>query len=364
MTHPQDPDGDPNGPVPVDPPARSALTVLGIVLIGFVAWVLSDMLLMAFGAILLAVLLRRGAAFVARHTPLGPKAGLGIVCASIAAAVTIFVTIYGPRVAAEFEILAQTLPTSVETLAASLRERDWGAFLLDNIPAPGDGPGINLFGTIGGTLSSAFSTATSLLVLLSLSIFLALDPGLYRRGLLHLVPKPRRDRIAEVLDALGHNLWKWLQGQLLDMVAVAVLTGVGLWLLGVPLAVTLGLIAGVTNFIPYVGPFLSAVPAILIAFAHDPNLAIWTLGLFVFVQQLEGNVLLPIIQKRATSLPPVLSILAIVAFGVLFGFLGLVVATPLMLVLIILVRMLYVEDVLKDYDADPIGNKSETKDTA
>lgn len=199
---------------------------------------------------------------------------------------------------------------------------------------------------------------TSVLVLASAAILRALDPGLYRRGVLRLVPRPRRARADEVMDALGRNLWRWLLGQLVDMVAVAVLTGVGLWLAGVPLAITLGLIAGLTNFIPYAGPFLSAVPAIAIALAHDPTKTLWAAAVFAIVRQFEDHVLMPVIQKRDASLPPVLAILAIVAFGVLFGFLGLVVATPLLLVVIVLVRMLYVEDVLGDRDAAPPSERA------
>ena len=95
-----------------------------------------------------------------------------------------------------------------------------------------------------------------------------------------------------------------------------------------------------------------AAPAVLIAFAHDPTLAAWTALLFLVFQQLEGNVLQPVIQKRATALPPVLTILAVVGFGVLFGLVGVLVATPLLLVILITVRMLYVEDTLGDRGKD------------
>ena len=156
-----------------------------------------------------------------------------------------------------------------------------------------------------------------------------------------------------MLDALGTGLWRWIQGQLLDMVAVAVMTGAGLWLIGVPLFATLGLIAGITNVIPYVGPFLSGVPAVLIAFTLGMREAVYAALVFLVVQQIDGHVLMPMIQKRSTQLPPVLTILAVIGFGVLFGFIGILVATPLLLVVLILVRMLYVEDVLGDQVATP-----------
>ena len=150
------------------------------------------------------------------------------------------------------------------------------------------------------------------------------------------------------MGALGRALWLWLVGQGIDMLAVGLAVGVGLWAIGVPLPVALGVIAGVTNVVPYLGPFIGATPAVLIAFAHDPTLAMWTALLFLAVQQPEGNVLQPVIQRRATSLSPVLTILAVVGFGVLFGLVGVLVATPSLLVILVLVRMLYVEDALGD----------------
>ena len=162
-------------------------------------------------------------------------------------------------------------------------------------------------------------------------------------------PFDKRQRAAEIMDALGRGLWRWLIGQGIAMLAVAVLSGVGLWLIGVPLAMTLGIIAGLMDFIPYVGPWLGGAPAVLMALTMGPMEAIYTVILFVIIQQVEGNLLMPVIQKRASSLPPVLTVLAVVGFGVLFGFMGVLLATPLLLVLIVLVRMIYVEDILGDH---------------
>ena len=153
-------------------------------------------------------------------------------------------------------------------------------------------------------------------------------------------------------DELARALGRWMGGQALDMVLVALVTGLGLWLLGVPLALVLGLIAGLTNIIPVVGPFLSGIPAVLFAMTQGFDLAVWVAVLFVVVQQLEGNLLMPLIQRFAADLPPALTVLAILAFGSLFGFAGVVLATPLLLVSIILVKRIYVEDVLGDRAGD------------
>jgi predicted PurR-regulated permease PerM len=144
-------------------------------------------------------------------------------------------------------------------------------------------------------------------------------------------------------------------GQLASMVVVAILVGVGLFLLGVSLAPTLALLAGFLNFVPYVGALAGAVPAVLVALAQSPTLAMWVVVLFISVQMLEGNVIAPLIQKRTVSLAPALTIMSQTILGSLFGLLGLVVATPLMAALATTVRMAYVEGVLERERDQPVS---------
>jgi predicted PurR-regulated permease PerM len=204
-----------------------------------------------------------------------------------------------------------------------------------------------------GLLGTVFNAFADAILVLVVALFLAADPAPYRRGLLRLVPPARRSRGAEVLDALDDGLWQWILGQSLAMLCVGVITAAGLLLLGIPLAFALGILAGLLNFIPYLGPILSGGPAVLIAFAQSPTDALYTLLLFVFLQSFEGYVLTPMLQRRAVSIPPALGILAIVGLGALFGAYGVLFATPLLLVVMVLVRMVYVEDALGDRDADP-----------
>jgi predicted PurR-regulated permease PerM len=136
-------------------------------------------------------------------------------------------------------------------------------------------------------------------------------------------------------------------GQLVAMLSVGLITGIGLWLLDVPLALSLGLIAGILEFIPFIGPILSAIPALLVAFTQDGWTPLYVLLLYLGIQQIEGNVLMPVIQKWAVSLPPALGLLGVVIFGLLFGILGVLFATPLMVVVMVFVQKLYVDTAIE-----------------
>ncbi|RIL02354.1 MAG: AI-2E family transporter [Proteobacteria bacterium] len=203
-----------------------------------------------------------------------------------------------------------------------------------------------VFGSLAGVFSTALGAATAAIAIAALAIFIALQPRLYLRGLLLLFPEARRARIAEVLGAVAHALRRWMVGRAVSMAVVALLSFSGLSLLGVPIALALAAIAGLLTFVPYVGPVLAAIPALLVALAASPELAIWVLGLYVGVQLIEDYVVAPLAQGSALSLPPALLVIGQIAFGVLLGGLGLLLATPLLVAVTVLVQSLYVEDVL------------------
>ena len=147
-------------------------------------------------------------------------------------------------------------------------------------------------------------------LILATAIFLAAAPKTYVAGFLRLLPTGWRPRGHEVLDELGSTLQLWFLGQSADMLVVALLTGTGLFFLRVPLAVTLALIAGLFNFVPYIGALAGAVPALAVASAQSPRVALYVAILFLVVQTLEGNVIAPLIQKRTIDLPPALTIVS------------------------------------------------------
>jgi len=217
---------------------------------------------------------------------------------------------------------------------------------LSNVPS-------DWLGRITGVFTTTFGVLSSVLLVLFVAIFCAVDPALYRRGLIHLLPIDKRPRAREVLDEAGHSLRWWIVGQLFSMTVVGAATGIGLWFLGIPFFVTLGILAGVLTFIPNFGPILSAVPALLLALTLGPLNALYVVLLYIGVQAVESNLLTPLVQQRNVDLPPVLNVGVQVVMGVLFGILGLIVAAPLTVLGMVLVKRLYVEDTLGDVLKQP-----------
>jgi predicted PurR-regulated permease PerM len=176
--------------------------------------------------------------------------------------------------------------------------------------------------------------------------YLAASPGFNRRGLVALVPKGQQERIEELFEACGNALHGWLLATLISMVTVGGMVGLGAWLLGLPAPLALGLFAAVTEFVPVVGPFVGAVPALLLALGQGGNAVLWTGLLFLAVQQAESNLIAPLAQQRMAEIPASLLLFAVVAIGSVFGLAGVVLAAPLTVVGYVAVQKLYVRETL------------------
>ncbi|MGE0082689.1 MAG: AI-2E family transporter, partial [Thiohalomonadaceae bacterium] len=178
--------------------------------------------------------------------------------------------------------------------------------------------------------------------------YLAAEPDLYRRGMLRLLPIRSRAGAEALLDEIGGMLTRWMFGQFVSMSTIGLLTWLGLSLLGVPLAATLGLAAALLTFIPTIGPILAATPAVLVGFSVEPLLALWVVLLYLVVESLESYLVTPLVQRQVVHLPPVLVLGAQLLLAILYGLLGLFVAAPLAVAVMVLVKRLYVEGVLGD----------------
>ncbi len=330
--------------------AERARTVIGLVLLALllvaVVILAGDVLLILFGGILLAILLRGTADLIAEHSQLSKKVSLAIVLAALLVVVGGGLWLLATEIAHQFDELGASLTNVWRELNEELRGEAWGRQILAVVERA-HGEGTDAVG-----VSQAFSTTlggiVNFAVVLFIGIYVAVNPGWYRRGLIRLVAPARRPRAREILDAIGHTLRWWLFGRAVGMTIVGIATGLGLWLLGVPFAAGLGVLAGALDFVPFAGPILAAVPGVLVALSDGATQVIYVLLLYFAIQLLEGYVLTPLIEQRSVHLPPALTIGAQVLLGVLVGPVGVAVATPLTAVIVVLIEKLYVEDVLEE----------------
>ena len=333
----------PGGAMPEKLFIRRTLIVLALVALLLLAWELRAILLLVFGAVLVAVIFRALAEPIQRWTKLPDSASVGIAVLLIVGGVALISWMFGAQMSAQFRGLADTIPTLWQSLELNIGGIDVAERLreMTQDAAPS---GSGIMSNLGGAVMTVGSGIADALVVLAGGIYLAMQPRLYRSGTLKLVPEDRRSLLGEAMNDSGRALGLWLKGQMISMTVIGILTGLGLYLIGVPSALALGLLAGLLEFIPLVGPIIAAVPAILIALAIDPIMALWTLGLYVVVQQVEGNVLQPVVQQYAVDLPAVILLFALLAFGALFGFVGILLAAPLTVVLYVLIKRLYVRE--------------------
>ena len=319
--------------------------LLGVVVLLALLWRLRDPLVLFFGAILVAATLRALAQPLVHWKLMRTRTAVVLVTLMLVTLLGIGLWLLGGPLAEQLQQLRDALPPAWHALGEWVRQLPLGARLLDWLSGIGDGK--MPWAGIANLATQLAQGVTALVLILLMGLYLALDVGLYRDGLVRLVPVRRRTQLRKALDDAGESLTRWLLGTLVTMVIIGVAVAVGLWLLDVPLALTLGLISGVLEFVPFFGPIASGALAVLVGFAQGPQQALYVALLFVALQQVEGNLLVPLVQRWAVKLPPVMSLVAVIAFGTLFGLMGVVVATPLIVVLMVLVRRLYVEETLE-----------------
>lgn len=321
---------------------------------------LTEILLLVFAAALFGLILDALARPLHALVPRLPRVlALAAVLLSLAAAAALLGLLAGPAVAEQVRELAERVPRSLEDLRTWVAAMPFGSALIRDLP-PG-GELLRSSAPLLGRVPAAFSTFAGVLAAVTFVLlagsFAAIRPDAYVHGLVRLVPPRGRRRAREVLHALAHALRWWLVGRLGSMAAVGVLTALGLSLLGIPLPLALGAIAGLLSFVPFLGPVLAALPALLIAIGQGPMGVLQVVAVYAGVQALEGNLLTPLIQERAVSLPPAALLTAQLTGAIAFGAVGVLLATPLLVMVVVLVQSLYLEQVLGDEDVKVLGGK-------
>jgi predicted PurR-regulated permease PerM len=328
-----------------------AVAVAVVVVLVFL-WYAVDVVLLAFLGILLAILLRAPADWLAKKTGLAPGWCLAMVGLALLTVLFFSSIVFGKGIVAESLRLIDRVPEIVESAKERVREGGFGN-IFEKLESSGalDTGGSQFIGRGLGLIGSTFGAIANVLIVIFFAAFLAAQPRLYLDGFLYLVAKRKRARVEEVMLEIGQVLRRWLVGQAFLASVVGVATGAGLALVGVPFALPLGVLAGVMEFVPYIGPFIAFVPALLVAFAEGPQVGLWAVGVLVVIQSLESYVLSPLVQHKSVYLPPAAVLFAQVVMGVVVGALGVAVATPLAATLLIAMNMLYVQDVLGDKSA-------------
>lgn len=353
---------------PADFARRVVVAVLITVLILAVAYLLLSgvhVLAEAFAGMLFGLFLSTLAAWLSQRTGLSYGRALAVVVLALIGLGVGVGWFLASQLTAQFAELVRQMPQALERIRDYLAQYPWGRYLIEQAPGPQTSLAeVSQFVRATGFISGVAGFAVSAVVVLFVGFFGAAEPGQYRQGLFHLFPPRHRPRVGQALDAVLYNLRWWLMGQVVLMVAMGATTTVGLWLIGLPLALVLGLIAGILELIPYLGPWLSAVPAVLIALLLSPWHLGMTIALYLGLHILEGYVLLPLVQRRVVLLPPALTLLAQVLLGDLLGVAGLFIAAPLTVTAVVLLKMLYVEDTLGDQTVKVPGSPAADKEPA
>jgi predicted PurR-regulated permease PerM len=306
------------------------------------------------GALLIALPMRAGAR--ALHDKTGMKEGIALIIIIVGTLglATGICWLFAAKISEQIGQFKQQIPEAVESAKQQLGNSEIGRQILNSIPSATDiaQNSSEVMAHAPGFLSSTFGVLSSLYIIIIMAAFIVVNPRMYRAGLIMLVPKTGRRRAGEILTNLNNTLVSWLLGQLFSMTVVGVLTFICLWILGVPLAGVLGLLAGILSFIPNLGPIIALLPALLFASLDGSGQVLYVLILYLAVQAFESSVATPMVQKKMINMPPALVFGSQLLIGSFSGLLGLTLATPIMAMVMVLVKMVYVKDILKDDDVD------------
>jgi predicted PurR-regulated permease PerM len=356
--------------MPPTPPSRSPVgdsgpdvgrrwlrtdNILLVTALALFVWFTGDVLLLVFAGLLLAVGLDGLAGAVKRWTPLPHGWALLLVLVLVFAFLGAVAFTVGAQFLGQLDQLRERLVEFADQAVRWLSQYDWAQQMMSD--GEGLGTATDAAPAIAQRAASAVLVIVGVLsgtvILLAIAIFGAANPNLYRGGLLRLLPPGRRERLAEALSATAHALRWWFLAQLVSMLLLGVTVSVGLMIIGVELWLSLGVVTALLTFIPVLGPIIAGVPILIVGFAEGLQTGLIVLAFYLVVQNVEGNIVVPMIQHRVVNLAPVLLISVQVLMSTLFGLMGLILAAPLTLVAMVMVKKLYVEDVLGEPSSSP-----------
>ncbi len=323
-----------------------------------VLWKLAGGLLLLFAAALLAIAFDALADGLRRLAPISKKLAVLLSAALLLSALGGVIALFGWRILDQYQEIFGKIRESIHALMNYARAHVWSQALLQRANGARISDATDTLAPfLGSVVSAAARYLTYAAIVVVSGIFLALSPERYLDGALLVVAPSRRAKVAEFLMRSGVILKQWLASRVIVMLAVGVLASIGLQLLGIPGAVTLGLTGGLLTFIPFVGALMAAAPAILVALTISPVSALLTALMFWGVHFIEGTFITPLVQDEEVDLPPVLTIFATLAFAMIFGASGMFLASPLVLLIIVAVQVFYLEGYLGERAPPPAPHR-------
>jgi predicted PurR-regulated permease PerM len=335
--------GSAPGPTPKAAP-HPYLQVALFVVASLLVWKLAGALLLLFSAILLAAALSAIADGLRKLAPIPTRVAVLLAALLMIGVLGGVLALFGWRILVQYEEILGKARESLRALMTYTRAQSWGDALLKQANGARISDATDTLAPIlGSVVSGAARYLTYAAIVFVCGIFLALNPTRYRDGALLLVPESHSAEASAFLMRSADILKRWLVSRLIVMVALGVLVSIGLTVLRISGAVTLGLTGGLLTFIPFLGALMAAVPAVLVAFTVSPLKALLTGLMFWGAHFIEGTFITPLVQDESVDLPPVLTIFSTLAFTVIFGPSGVLLASPLVLVIITAIQVFYLE---------------------
>ncbi|HEV8052702.1 MAG TPA: AI-2E family transporter [Parachlamydiaceae bacterium] len=326
---------------------HSILIIVFTTIVIFITWYAIDILLLTFAAILLAIFLRALKNLIQRVIHVPDSLSMVLVLGVIITIFSLMTILLAPVVSDQIQNLTNDIPSAWDdlkqvlssTLSLGPISTLYAKMNIQNLLPHGK----NFLLQAANLFSTTFGLIGSVLVFLVMGIYFAFDPNAYKVGFIKLISSSKQKKVSNTLDSIADILQWWIIGKIFSMFIVGFLTAIGLWFLNIPMALTLGLIAAILTFIPNIGPIISVIPAILVAFIQSPITVIYVVLLYIVIQIIESYIITPIIQGKIIALPPALVIFSQLIMGLLTGFLGLSLATPLLATLSVIINKFYIK---------------------
>jgi predicted PurR-regulated permease PerM len=331
----------PAAPLSLTDYSKRVAVTLALIVLALLMWKMAPVFMLGFAGVVIAMVVRSAADPLSRRLRINQTLAVAVVFALFLLLIFGMGYFFGKQISEQATELWEAIRGAVDKAREKLESMPVGSWLLENAQGATDAQSMTK--VVLGTMT-VFGGLADVILVMFLALYFAVDPSSYRNGFLMLLPAAARDKVGKALDASGRALRNWLTGQIVSMAIVGLLTAIGLWAVGVPLAIPLGILSGILDFVPFVGPLLAAIPGILVGFSQGPEIGAYAALVYLGVQFVEGNVIMPVVQKWAVHLPPVLGLLSIVAFGLVFGVMGILFAVPLTVVAVVLVKRLWIQN--------------------